>query len=127
MSYRLSSHSICQYSIRTGVRPFEALPMLVADLASSSPVSLQDACRMFSITHKLAGDTYRLWYLDRIGEHVLAIVRRDRTVATILTERMLGHKPVLRPRLMASHGGVRHEDGWHTRHRDACAPFGSGR
>lgn len=85
--YKLTSHAITQYSIRTGIKLLygraDAEKALIDSLEASVVISHREALkRGFTVTPHNK-NILRFWHNDCIDEDMLAIVR-DNTVITVL-------------------------------------------
>ena len=85
MLFKLTSHAVRQYSIRTAISPCGAGGKLLTALAGAEQLSQTQAIERFPITKIKKGDTYYVWHEPRIREDILAVVRQDGVVVTILT------------------------------------------
>lgn len=92
MIFKLTHHALNKYSTRTGTKFAQSVHKLRDDLNGAKQISIFEACRQFSISEIKKGDTYWLWKNFTIKENILAIVRLDGTVATVLTERIFCSK-----------------------------------
>lgn len=111
---KLTSHAIQRYSIRTGTPILQASLALLKSLNEGKYIDIYTACSIFSITRIEKGDRYIIWFNEIIQENMLAIVKKNGSVVTVLTEKMCGIKnsrPINR-QYIVSNGEIVKEDGW---------------
>lgn len=114
MKFTPTIHAMKQYSIRTATQPYEAGAKLLGALANATVITEAQAVRRFPITKIKKGDTYYLWYEERIKEDVLAIVRKDGAIVTVLTANVYDSLITKNPLARYMPGGKR-LDTWYTK------------
>lgn len=110
---KLSHHSIVRYSIRTGTAIYKAATELRNALQTAKLVSVNEACKYFSMTKVEKNCMYLMWKDETIKEFLLAIVK-NRTVITVLTQNMFGPTSNLAKtsRYVSENGKLVKLDGW---------------
>ena len=87
---KISYHAMSQYMARTGRQPELGLyRTLIGLIRLAKPVDLGEIRAVgIDISRMFKGDTYYLWFDEKINDFLLAVVARDGTVKTVLRKDM---------------------------------------
>ena len=91
--FKISSHAIYRYCERTGINSLvEGAEKLRNNIENAEFISRDKATKCFKLTKVSFMDKYKSWFDNRIGEYLVAVIKNDGYVATVLNTQGYGAK-----------------------------------
>lgn len=90
----VTNHALEQYSARTGRNKYSCVAELINSIRIGVSVTPKEASRRgFNISRVFKGDTYTMWYDEKISDRLLAIIAKDGAIKTVLRKEMYSYNP----------------------------------